>query len=469
MILTHQLIGHGLTFQDVGADWKTHQYSTADVVGMVHAYKNLLQHTYHCRPGQRVVIALAASVSQVALMFACAELALTIVIVDHEAPHGGALRDYIYKETQTLLPIDFLFIESQDRLQGHHKFSVYQEICDITVVLQECELDYLPNHTVWAQDNTKLIVFNSSGKSCPTVVSHTHNFIVSLALRNSKQFRGTVGMCFNLQHGSSLATYFLPALMSTAVTGMINFQAKESDPEYFVRISKHGMNHLMIPYGSMLFRFFEACQDHANPELIIHTLGFISPSYLSYLNRGRAQNVVSIFGSGETSGAVFVNQLLPFEQFDPRRYHKVDNFYEVSLDDNGIMTVCVPQHNLKVVTNDCFEYQNNSYYYRGRADLVRINNWPVDLDRYNNMVGLIAGKNCSEIVLDLVEDCMYLVTWTAPNLTKQQLDSLNYQLGHTSGWAHKILKYAALDPATYRNNTEQTLQYFRQFVPCINT
>ena len=463
MILTRSLINQNLTFEDVGSDWVSCQYTMNDVNDMIHCYKNLLQHTYCCKPGQRVLIALEATAAQVALTLACAELALPIVIVDHDGPVVGSMQEFIENQTQSLLPIDFLFIETHARIHTLPKLAIYRSICNTTVMLEDCEFDHSPNHTVWAQDQTDLVIFASHGKS-PRLISHSHDFMSKLSQRNSTQFRGTVGMRFNLQHGSSLATYFLPALMSNKVNVMINFRDQNRNPDYFARMSSYRMDHLMLPYAPMLHSFFESSQDHSNPTLIVYTLGFISPSYAYYVSRKRAQNVVSMFGTGETSGPIFVNRLMPFETFDPRLYHKVDEFYHLSFDENNIMTVRVPEHELTVVTNDCFEQQQGTYRYHGRQDLVRINNWPINIDRYNDLVANLAEKNSYQVIADFVEDKLYLVSWNNELLNKKQLETLNYHLGQDSGWTHSISKHTVLDPEKYDSNTEDILQHFRHAV-----
>jgi acyl-coenzyme A synthetase/AMP-(fatty) acid ligase len=457
MIITRDIINPNIKFTDVDADWQEHHYGHSDVCDLINAYKNLLQHKYHCRPGQKAIIGTVPGIEQTAMTFACAELGLIIVINDIVPGATMTMAQHINSMAANLLPVDFFLIETPERLESREKFQACRDISTHTVFLKNVELDYAHNDAVVATENTPVIVCPSATK----VVYHQHKFIYHLVLRNSQQLFGTVGSYRNLQHGSSLATYFLPSLVSSRTTQCLNFQCRDVEENFWEKLSSYRLNHLMIPYSYLVPFFFNAAKP--NQDLVVYTLSFISPTWAQYIQQGKAKNIVSSFGSTETGGPIFVNQLMPLDQFDPRNLVKVDDFYNITFDSQGFMTVDLPHsNNVSVRTNDKFEFQSNGkYYFHGRSDLVRINGWPIDVNRYNDIANGVAAP--CELIADVVENKIYLAAWQ--DITKQQIDAINYMIDVASAANHRIDKFAKLDQTQFLSGTELDLdlvcQYFR--------
>lgn len=457
MIITRDLINPNIKFIDIGADWQEHHYGYSDLCDLINAYKNLLQNKYHCCPGQKAMIGTVPGIEQTALTFACAELGLIIVINDIIPGSSMTMAQHINSMAANLLPIDFFLMETSERLESREKFQACRDISTHTIFVKNVELDYTYNNTVMATEDMPVIVCPSATKA----VYHRHKFIYHLVLRNSQQLFGVVGSYRNLQHGSSLATYFLPSLVSPRTTQCLNFQYRDLTENFWRRVSSYQLNHLMIPYSYMLPMFFNVAG--SNQDLVVYTLSFISPTWAQYIQQGKAKNIVSSFGSTETGGPIFVNQLMPLEQFDPRNLVKVDDFYDVKFDSQGFMTVDLPySNNVSVCTNDRFDIRpDGKYYFHGRSDLVRINGWPIDVNRYNDIANGIAGP--CQLIADVVENKIYLAAWQG--ITKEQIDIINYMIDVSSASNHRIDKCAKLDQTQFLSGTALDLdlvcQYFR--------
>lgn len=445
MIVTRNIVNTSIKITDVDADWQDQVHDYQDLDSLINGYKNLLQQDYQCQPGQRVIIGVRPGIAHMALIFACAELALTIVIVDHEEHTELSLASYIAVKTKPLLPIDFFLVENNDRLQSWAKGKTFCDLCNQTIFTDCDNLDTKANSTILANSSSALILCCSNSPTDPQAISHTHKFIHDLVVRNSNMFFGTAGVFRNLQHGSSLATYCLPIMVSTKVTDIVNFQCRDVVDNFWERLSSYHMNHLMIPYSYMIDQFFDASKHHYNQDLIVYILGFISPTWMTHIDHGKAKNIVSLFGSSETSGPIFVNQLISQNQFDPRHFTKVDDFYQLDFDQTGIMTVKSPVNHC---TNDRFKVHEDHYYYQGRSDLVRINNWPVDTAQYVKIADAHA-KDC-EIVVDCVENKIYLVSWG--HTAQHQIDAIKQDIDTVSHHRHSIDKFATLDQVLFVRN-----------------
>jgi len=413
MILTRHCINPSIDFTDVDCTGQTQTYDYQKLCELIDGYKNLLQKKYHCQPGQRAIISVMASIEQIALVFACAELDITITIIDYPEVDACTQSEanYVDPKTNLLLPIDFCFIDQREwiTIKSTAIFSKLYHICKHTIVLDEIELDSTVNNTILARsDSTIMQCVNSSTTGAPELVVHTHEFISNLALRNSKRYSGTAGLVKNLQHGSSYATYFLPALFSKEITNFVNFKMSGYYGYNLDFVSKFNLNHLQLPWLNLVRKFFEVADRHEN--LTVYVLGSISPSWIEWINQGKVTNIVSFFGTAETGGPIFTNQLMPIENFDPKKFVKVDDFYQVELDNEKKLTVTLPCYKDRVIcTNDEFNQTDNYYYHQGRSDLMRINDRAVDLTKYQYFVDITVPG--SDLIYDTVENKIYLAVW----------------------------------------------------------
>jgi hypothetical protein len=114
--------------------------------------------------GHKIVIGNQANTSQIAMVFACAELGLNIVIIGNPLPPTVKIEDYVYGSINTklrlMLPIDFFITESKSETD---KFQLFKDICKSTIIVDEEILDPTPNNTIQADENTTLITCTSSG------------------------------------------------------------------------------------------------------------------------------------------------------------------------------------------------------------------------------------------------------------------------------------------------------------------
>lgn len=462
MIITRDIINRDIKYFDRTQLNLHKDFDFAGLSSMVDAYKNLFM-SKGASKGKSVVIGNPANTSQIALVLACAELGLTIMIVGNPLLPGTKPEDYIRmrgnidSKLKKLLPIDYFILDNQ---QSTNKFEVFSDVCRYTILIENEKLDYTPNNTIYADDTTLLIKCTSSGTTGePKVLSHTHAFMYELVHRNSKQFYGNMGMLSNLAHGSSIAVYFLPGLVSKDVKSYYNLPNID-----LATISKilHNQNasldHLLVPYTVFIDDFFTT--DHKLSGCVLHTLGMIRKSWVKELYSGRIKDIVSIFGTNETSGPFLLNKASDPE-FAEDTYFEIDDFYKLNLSGNYGLEVIMPIYETSVRTHDTFYKQGNKFVHVGRSNLYRINDLEIDVNKYQIEVDrLIKG----EIIVDTKKDNIYLVIWEdIVDLSK--IDYINARMKNDSNGLHFISKYAKLNYSDYLNGVKidrETLrEYFR--------
>ena len=474
MIISRNIINEKITYLDYNRSIDSFlQFSYDDVSKLIDAYKNLfLKRGF--KKGSSVVIGNMANVSQLALIMACAELGIIISIVDNPfSPHGTNIFipqknrflnppntllnknfNAISNKYRLLLPVD-LFVVS-DRNQTD-KFDVFYNTCRHTIVLDEEKLDYTPNNTVFATDNTIFLKCTSSGTSgTPKVITHTHNFLYELIKRNSKDLYGKMGWMTNLAHGSSPAVYVLPGLVSKNVTHYVNMPGPLKLCAPVLTQHNISLDHVLVPYTLFVDEFFDT--NFQLPNCIIHTLGLIRNKWVEKVKEGKVKDIISIFGTNETSGPILINQATDVD-FAENSYKMVDEFYKLNIV-NNILEVTMPVYETSIPTFDKFYKGETKYFHGGRSNLYRINDLEIDLELYQNEISKLMKAN---LIVDTQKDSLYLAIWETTAGIDQHVKLINEMMRKDSKELHTISKTANLIYSDYLNGVKLDMEMLREY------
>lgn len=485
MLITREIINQQIVYKDFNQIFPTRIYEYSQLSKKVDMFKNLLINQFDCQPGQRILIGFNAGIMQSALIFAAAELGLTIVVVDYQRNDRFQNDGILDSKTELLLPIDYFFLDIKKTWT--EKINLLNKISENTIFVLNnmsnniditednidtnfgiytfgpdgnlkilCNPDYTPNNTVLCNQDSNFMICTSSGTTgTPKVIEHTHNFIYNLVQRNKTMYYGRVGVNANLQHGSSFATYFLPAICSESVESIYSLTGIGMQ-----KYLQQNLDHLMFAYTPGLEAFLNF-NGKKNPQLNLYTLSYIKSSWKLAIDQEKIKDVISIFGSNETSGPVFINKLSD-HLFSETRYKKLDNFYNIELGSNGELSIVLPVYSDRTIsTNDSFELSDDGYYiHLGRNDLIRINHLKVDTDLYKSKVS----ENLNgELIYDSVQQTIYLAIWENIGDLENKVLTIKNFISDYSKNIHSISKFAVLNYNDFLTGIKLDHELLRQY------
>lgn len=433
-IITRNLINKNIIFSDFNESFEEYKYTYDDLSGRIDFYKNYLL-SIGCKQGESVLIGYSCGIDQISLVFAVCELGLNFIINDYKILDNDF--DFIDTKTKILLPIDYYF--DYDNASDFKK-SYMSMICKHSITKSDLDdyHNYDKNDLILSNRDDVLMKCTSSGTTgTPKLVQHTHEFLLNISNRNKMFFDGTVGLSYNLNHGSSLATYFLPALFSERVNKFVNMPAHLMRRDGYITHIKeiddviHTFDHLMVPYENQLNRVLE---NYDSKKISYYTLTSITP--LLYQKRDRCKDIISFFGCNETSGPLLINRA-SFSNFRRNVYQKVDDYYEIKSIDP--LTIHLKEYGVDLNTNDVFEIEDG-FKFIGRKDLLRINGIEIQSELYDEILESL--NIDGSFIYDTAYNEIYLAIWEECDI---KLKYINSNMNRISNDAHSVSKYAILD------------------------
>lgn len=464
MLISREIINKNIKFHDVSFHDENslhiETFNFTELSDLIDKYKFLLLKN-NAKEGHSAVIGELTNIYQIALVFACAEIGVSISIVDNPNVVVGKIKNAvnaINEKTKILLPINFLLYKNNSH--SNDKIELLRKVCLHTLVMDNYELDVVDTHPISAKNESIFLKCSSSGTTdTPKLINHNHAFMHDLIKRNSSMFFGKTAMIANLNHGSSPATYFLPALASDKVTDFYNFT--HSDSKKLTKIinllynSNLKINHLMLPYTKLID---DLLIEPVNlQDCIIYTLGVIKSEWLNFLNV-KIKDVISIFGTSETSGHLMINQASDID-FAENSYKVLDDFYKIEINSKNQLEVVSPVYNNVTITGDTFKFENGKYFHLARSNLYRINDLNLDIIKYKKLIKTLGN---ADLILDLEKEKIYLAIWDH-SLSLDVLSIIDNTLKEDSNGLHFISDYDFLKYEDFLTGIKLDAQLLREY------
>jgi len=467
-VIDRTVINKDITFYDITEEGRLIKYSYEEFISLVDQIKNYFLSNYEVKLGETVLIGYYGTcLRKLASVFACLELGLSISIIDYNII---VISPDSVTKTQLLSPIHY-FICEDDKFPKEHprsKYAVLINHCLNTVYSTDIEThqyDKSINQDIKIDPKSIAMRCTSSGTTgTPKIIEHSHEFLFDLCQRNSKMYYGNVVNEKCLGHGSGPATYFIPTLMSKDVEAVYNYWGEGSefnDEKYFMR-NENIFDHIMIAYTHDIDGYFENI-NHNNPpsRTTIYTLSTIKKEWTKYVKEGKIKNIISFFGTSETSGPIFIN-LADDENFIQNKFTLIDDYYKISFTEKNLLEVNIPTYEYKICTNDEFSVNSNEFYHNGRADLIRINGHVVDVCRHNKILEVLKPYLDAKFVYDPAINEIYLAVWRTDLDLKTLIQKINVKIGDMH-WNHHISKYEILDPNLFFTGIKIDNQLLRDY------
>ena len=417
-------------------------------------WKYVMYKVCNMRKGNTIALGITQiGLDYIAIVFAGMELGLRFVVLDFSI-HADRIGINDYK-SDAFGKIDLFlhhFPDGDENLEYYSKKSVQTvhmyDVNDLTVD----NIDLLRNISARRPepDDVLMLCTSSGTTGTPKKVQHTHRFMYELVQRNKKQFCGSVMHIRNLHHGSSMAVFFLPTLASDDVEvhyGLGYNIVEDGMIKIAAIANQYKVENIGFPYTHDLDLFLKQSRErgYKYKNFKAYTLSYIREEWKQYFEELGIEKIESIFGCNETSGPLFLSQLLLNEPFDPKTFKQVDTFYKFSLDDKNMLTVEMPVYNNSICMNDIFEVAGNTWYHKGRHDLVRINDTEINL---GDIMALPSKYNIDGVcVNDTVFNKIYLAIWAQipKEAAKVKANLLTRDLGRKYNNMIKIDHYEVLN------------------------
>jgi hypothetical protein len=467
-ILDRNVINKDITFYDITENGKLIKYTYREFESLIDQIKNYLLSNYEIKSGETVLIGYTGTcLRKIASVFACLELGISISIIDYSMT---IISPESTTKTQLLSPIHYFICEDDSFLEDYpkSKYSILTNHCLNTIYSKDIvnhQYDEKVNHKIKIDPKSIAIRCTSSGTTgTPKVIEHSHEFLFDLCQRNSKMFYGNVVNEKCLGHGSGPATYFIPTLMSKDVKNIFNYWGDAcdfNDERYFMR-DKNIFDHIMIAYTHDIDGYLKNINNDNPPSrTIIYTLSTIKKEWISYVKENKIKNIISFFGTSETSGPIFINQAND-ENFIQNKFDLIDDYYQIYFTEKNLLEVNIPTYNQKVCTNDEFLISSDSFYHNGRSDLIRINGQVVDITSHDQILKEFESSLDAKFVYDPAINEIYLAIWKTTLDLDSLIEKINIKIGYIY-WGHHISKYEILDPNLFFTGIKMDNQLLRDY------
>jgi hypothetical protein len=468
-VIDRKIINSNIKYYDFSEKNEIKKYTYTDLISLIDKIKNYLLVNYKIEKGQTVVIGYKCTCDyKIACFFACLELGLTITIIDYK-PGGSpgeiikytSLTDsnksrnfYLDTRTKLLSPIHY-FIDSGPRPLSLDPLDMsspafFQLYCPTTIYHED-----LLNHqivenvysNIEVDEELIAIKCTTSGTTgTPKVIELNHKFLYDICKRNSKTYYGNIVNEQSLNHGSGPTTYFIPTLMADNVQNIFNLNFSligKFTPKMYAIRNKNIFDHMLFAHSHEIDWFLNTIDESAS-NLTIYTLSTIKKDWVEFVKENKIKNIVSLFGTSETAGPIFINQASD-ENFIQNKFNLIDDYYEVSLNDKKLLEVKIPVYDEIVCTNDEFTIDGKDFYHNGRRDLLRINGLGVVIGKYDEILKSLDHIFEGKFVYDTVENEIYLALWKDVENINSIIKAINDKMISISSGTHFVSKCDVLE------------------------
>jgi acyl-coenzyme A synthetase/AMP-(fatty) acid ligase len=415
---------------------KTYNYKEFCLI--IDKWKAILIEQYNAQPGQTIVLAAGPHVRYYALIFASAELGLTLVV---DWPHAYSEFDIFHNNKITMYgKIDFVYSTKNLHDSAHPTYNHWdtqRNLEHVRHTIFDDDFDDFPAPTAERQEelslmisanhNTVLVHTSSSGTTGPPKkIIFSHEKMYLMAKRCEHLYftkNNSILHTTTMHHGASLGYHWLPGFMS----GKDQFTFSGDPTTMSTIINNNKINQVFLYTTNELYGLLKIIPKVTHCLNIV-TLFQITPEIVLLMKEKNINYIKSMFGDNTIGLAIFIkttDQTTDLATYDTTNMGSIlDDFYQIEIRDKRLW-VSIPSLNQDWKTsNDQFEIINGEYYFQGRTDQYRINGEWIKLNDIEKVVHQLFGPNGANIVIDFENQQIYLAVWKAKNGAEQQL--INY-------------------------------------------
>jgi acyl-CoA synthetase (AMP-forming)/AMP-acid ligase II len=430
VISRHCLNKNLLIYQHDSAGQQTDVFDYDQFCNMIDYWKVMLVDRYQAQPGQTCLIDfILLNAYYYSAVFAAAELGLVLII---DLPHAYNDADIQNYKTNMHGKIDFVIsqkLKYDEQRVGYNKYDIlrnahvgvnilFEEDFD-SYVIQDNSLWEEVSKKIYCQPDHPLIYSASSGTTgVPKKIVNSHRKVYLMAQRLGGLLdiepNDRVLHTRNIHHGASMCYHFLPGFMIGKEQYTYTMQNDDDIPAIVDFIEKHRLNQLFLYTSALLTNYL-----HQTPvvshSVKITTLYQITAEALKLLKQKNIKSISSPFGDTTIGLGFFVktvNQLTDEKTYDVANMGPAsDEFFLCELRDSKLYVSCPTLGEDWQTSNDLFDLIHGDFYFRGRADIYRINHDWIKLKDLEAKVKQLFGPAGASVVVDQDMQKIYLAVW----------------------------------------------------------
>lgn len=389
-------------------------YNRHDVVESVRHWKNILGDKSNIRPGDKIGAGIELlDVKYVSLLYAVSELGGINLVLDKVEVGSNHL-----PRCRVLAPFD-LYV--QDDNVGQATRNIGEQYSRQTLY-SSIWFDYVSDrphifsNQMIPTDNDLFMLTPTSGSSgTPKVIGYTHQWVSKLGDYCAKvldyQNTNRVLHLTNLHHGGSSCVFFFPTLQYCQDHYFEHGLNASSDKqkEIVELIVGKQINKVLFPNSLLLDQILKS-MPAINHDCCFYSL---QANHKSWIQESRRTGIklVSIFGSTETLGPIFINTIDSNSSDDHQvlNYGKpLTEFFSVESKDRQLYVTDITGRSN--IINDVFLVDDNgNYHYKSRSDLIRINEVTLEFSDLHNIVLKHFDDMSAVLLPDTVTNKIYLL------------------------------------------------------------
>lgn len=429
-------------------------YNLSEFVESVRHWKNILGEQSNICSGSKVGAGMELlDIRYASLLYAVSELGGINLVLD-KVPVGSVKKP----RCRVLAPFDLYIINSSAAQSVINVGNLYAN----NTISADIWFDYssTQNHryaNLSIPDSNSIFMQSPTSGSTgePKAISYTHGWVSALnehcALTLNYKHTDRVLHLSNLHHGGTSCLFFFPTMRYCREHyfehGLDANPTKQK--EIAELIVKKQINKIMFPNSLLLDQVLKIMPtvDH---ECYFYSLQANHKSWVAE-SRRTGINIVSIFGSTETLGPVFINTIAPDTTDDHSvlNYgHPLSSFYSVEIRDQQLhVTDIVGRSN---IINDQFTIDSQgNYHYNSRSDLIRINEVTFEFSELHQILVNTFSELTAALIADSTTNKIYLLVSSELQHLASTAEKIT-QIDHALNKVNPILKidyvdYAELD------------------------
>jgi acyl-coenzyme A synthetase/AMP-(fatty) acid ligase len=440
-IITRDIINKDLVITSLKLDTTTDNVTSTvttynNLINRIDTVKEFLITKYNVTPGQKIAICIIYWPDYVAWFFACCELGISFVVIDYPRTKEALAKFTVYGD------IDYVAYDV-------HYPSGLNYYSGITVINSNDvdNYNYSGNKTpIRVTSDSVLLYATTSGTTgSPKKIINEHKYFWDLMDRNARvldlKYNDRCLHSKTLHHGSVSCAYFIPAMKHCSHHYHAPYNTFYGDVDETPLI-KAWVNLIQEEKITKCLMFYEQIDDlikyldlkkKQHDNLTVFVLSKIKQFHLDVIIKNFNYKIISIFGSVETGGPLFLPQVTTdkIDSYDPFNMGSLlDDMFQLRINERSLLEIKTPWANDYVCIGDKFEINNkNEWIYGGRENIYKINGRTIYLLLLIQTVESslkLKNEKDFDIIVDQKDDKIYIRSEQPIDLNQLNDSILNY-------------------------------------------